>query len=159
MTTSLRATLHCAASPGAASLRALLCALLTLAACHTEPTGGVSAATAPDPAGSLPAGSLAGSGSSAAPRDRLCLPAMICLEWAGCALVAPNGTGKGTVISADRLKPGEPVRLDNGCNNGATCPAAKAAPRDVTCPPIEIPPVLGPPSYRCVLDGDRCRER
>lgn len=139
------------------TLRAVLLPIIALlAACRAEQTSSSSAATAPDPAGRPGTGS--GSGA-APPRDRLCLPAMICVEWAGCALIAPDGAGKGTVISADRLKPGEPVRLENGCNTGASCPAAKATPRDVTCPPIEIPPVLAPPGYHCVLDGDHCRKR
>jgi hypothetical protein len=129
---------------------ALLALAVAIAGCRSEHASGN---TAPSP-GDTGSATATAAGS---PAGRLCLPAMVCVEWAGCALIAPDGAGKGTVVSADRLKPGEPVRLENGCNNGANCPAAKASPRDVVCPPIEIPPVLAPPGYSCVLDGDRCR--
>jgi hypothetical protein len=134
-------------------LQALLVGLAMTAACRGEP---VPAAHGAAPGGDV-AAVPAGSGGAAAPAEQRCLPATICDQWAGCALVVKDPHGHWTVVAADRLKPGEPVRVENACTTGVSCPAAKAAPRDVTCPPIAVPPVISPPDYACVLDHASCR--
>jgi hypothetical protein len=128
---------------------ALFACIAMIAACHSDHGGGNASPSSPS-----------GSGTAASPsRDRQCLPLMICTEWAGCALVARDAQSRWTVISADRVKPGEPVRVENACNTGGTCTAAKASPRDVQCPPIEVPPLIAPPSYTCAMDGATCRAK
>jgi hypothetical protein len=117
--------------------RRWLVALAFIAACDRPATATPPAA----PAAALPAG-------------QQCLLAMICDAWSGCALVE-----NGKVVSADRLSPGEPVSIANGCTNGATCLAAKAVPKGATCPVYSIPPVIGPPRYSCAFDGSTCRQR
>jgi hypothetical protein len=125
---------------------ALLACLAMLASCRGDHAGGTAAPSSP-----------AGSGAPAAPSgERQCLPLLICTEWAGCALVARDAQSQWTVVAADRVQPGEPVRVENACNTGGTCTAAKASPRDVQCPPIEIPPLIAPPGYTCAMNGASC---
>ncbi|HEX8112129.1 MAG TPA: hypothetical protein VF516_30560, partial [Kofleriaceae bacterium] len=105
-------------------------------------------------------GAPVGTGSSSVPvppplpAGRQCLPAMICNDWAGCALVENS-----KVVSADRLVAGEPVSIGNGCTTGATCIAARAVPKGVTCPVDTIPPRIDPPLYTCAWDGTACVKR
>jgi len=127
---------------------ATLCACLAmLASCRGDHAGSTASPSSP-----------LGSATPAAPSgDRQCLPLMICTAWAGCALVARDAQSQWTVVAADRVKPGEPVRVENACNTGGTCIAAKALPRDAPCPPVEVPPLIAPPGYTCATDGATCR--
>jgi hypothetical protein len=128
---------------------ALFACIAMLASCRGDHAGGTASPSSP-----------VGSGTAAAPsRDPQCLPLMICTEWAGCALIARDAASQWTVVAADRVKPGEPVRVENACNTGGTCTAAKASPRDVQCPPIEVPPLIAPPGYTCAMDGATCRAK
>lgn len=123
---------------------------IALAACHRDHTERATT-TGPGPGVSVsPA-------VAPSPPQRQCLPALVCLAWDGCALVEVDAAGKASVVSADHLAPGTPVRIANGCNDGSTCLAASGAPTGTTCPPVEIPPIIGPPPYRCVLADDHCR--
>jgi hypothetical protein len=89
------------------------------------------------------------------PAGHQCLPAMICDDWSGCALVAA-----GKVVAADRLKAGAPVTVANVCSTGVTCIAARGiAPAGVTCPLHLVPPVIAPPPYTCAWDGAACKQR
>jgi hypothetical protein len=126
-----------------------LCALCAAAACRGDAAGTHAA----------PASESAGGAGGSAPAGQRCLPAMICDQWAGCALIARDAQGAWSVIAADRLKPGEPVRVENACTTGASCEAAKAAPRDVACPPTETPPIISPPDYACVWERGSCASR
>ena len=122
--------------------------VLALAACRGDGPHG-----APAPPSGTP------QSSEAAPlAEHQCLPAMICDEWAGCALVAKDPQGRWSVVVADRLPKGELVRVENGCTTGAMCLTAKAVPRGVTCAPHTIPPLISPPGYTCVRDASSCRK-
>jgi hypothetical protein len=88
------------------------------------------------------------------PEGHQCLPAVICTDWVGCALVAAD-----KVVSADRLAPGQAVTIANECSGGKHCVAARALPAGVECPPSEIPAVIDPPPYTCVYDGKTCGKR
>jgi hypothetical protein len=88
------------------------------------------------------------------PAGHQCLPAMICNDWVGCALVAAD-----KVVSADRLPAGQPVTIDNACTDGKRCVAARALPAGVACQPDKIPPRIAPPPYTCVWDGKACERR
>lgn len=97
--------------------------------------------------------------SAALPANQQCLPAMICDEWAGCALVEKNPQGHWTVVvaEADRLRPAQVVSVENACTDGNNCQAAKAVPPGVTCAPHTIPPVIKKPDYACVWEKAICR--
>lgn len=123
-----------------------LLALVLVAACQSADRA-ASAGTST----SAPAGAPAPPALAAGQR---CLPAMICDDWVGCALVAGD-----KVVSADRLPAGQPVTIDNACTTGATCIAARALPAGVVCAPHTVPPLIAPPPYTCVWDGKICSKR
>jgi hypothetical protein len=120
----------------------ILLLLALVCACRSEPQPSSRPATGASP---LP---------PPVPAGHQCLPAMICNDWVGCALVAAD-----KVVSADKLAAGEPVKIGNECSGGKHCVAARALPAGVQCPPSEIPAVIDPPPYTCVYDGKSCSKK
>lgn len=129
----------------------LVAALVVAAGCRTNADRPSSAGTSAPPPGSASDGAPM---PPPVPAGHQCLPAVVCTDWVGCALVAG-----GKVVSADRLATGEAVTIANECSGGNRCVAARALPAGVQCPPDEIPSVIDPPPYTCVFDGSTCAKR
>jgi hypothetical protein len=129
----------------------LVAALVLAAGCRTNADRPSSAGTsAPTPGSASASGHL----PMPPPAGHQCLPAVICTDWVGCALVAA-----GKVVSADRLAAGQAVTIADECSGGKHCVAARALPAGVECPPDETPAVIDPPLYSCVYDGATCAKR
>jgi hypothetical protein len=86
---------------------------------------------------------------------------MVCDTWHGCALVSGSEQNGWYLESADGGAPGEQVSVGRLCTTTSTgCEGVRLPPPvGVTCPAWSVPPMIGPPTYRCVLDGARCVAR
>jgi hypothetical protein len=92
--------------------------------------------------------------------ERKCLPAMICDEWAGCALVAGNAQDGWFVQESSRVAVGTLAALEkNVCTaaDAGRCEAARLYPPDAACPPHTEPPLIAAPPFSCTLESGRCR--
>jgi hypothetical protein len=93
------------------------------------------------------------------PEERLCLPALVCDAWAGCALIRGNEQDRWFVEEAERAERGSQAGVRSVCGDGGCVRAAQLQPDDVVCPAIHDPPSLVPPGYACALDPRHCRPR
>ena len=92
--------------------------------------------------------------------ERQCLPALICDQWAACALIEGNEQDGWFVQESPRVAVGTLASVEkNVCTaaDAGRCEAAKLYPPDARCPPWTVPPLIAAPPFSCVLESGRCR--
>ncbi len=98
-------------------------------------------------------------GPTRVPVERRCLPAMVCSDWKGCAMVSGNGQDGWFVDEGAQVSRGALAGVrDNVCLVKGPCEGAVVAEPGVVCPPQTVPALIQPPPYSCVLREGRCDE-